>query len=145
MAEADILRRSGDLEGALAAYAALREGGPEAVRAHLGYVRTASEAGRRSQAREDYRRRAALPGALEVERVLAERLEGDQSTSALRALYDHAAAREPDSPWWPLGLAEVSTVVTSTIVSPPAARYCPTSATATSRSCCSRLGRLFMG
>jgi len=106
-AEAEVKLRSGDLEGARASYAALRDSAPEQVRAHLGYVRALSEAGRRSEAREEYRQRASAPGASEVERVLSERLASDQSSSALRSIYEHAAAREPDSPWWPLGLAEV--------------------------------------
>ena len=107
LADADLQRRGGDLEGALAAYAALRERAPDEVRAHLGYVRALSEAGRRSEAREEYLRRAVAPGAAEVERVLAARLASDQSSSALRSIYEHASAREPDSPWWPLGLAEI--------------------------------------
>ncbi len=107
LAAADVQRRSGDLEGSIASYAALRGRAPDEVRAHLGYVRALSEAGRRSQAREEYERRAQAPGAVEPDRVLAERLASDQSSSALRAVYDHASARQPDSPWWPLGLAEV--------------------------------------
>ncbi len=107
LADADVRRRSGDLEGSIAVYAALRERTPKDVRAHLGYVRALSEAGRRSEAREDYQRRSLAPSASEVERVLAQRLASDQSSSALRSIYEHASAREAASPWWPLGLAEV--------------------------------------
>lgn len=104
---AEAQRRSGDLEGAARAYADLRAARPSEVPAHLGYVRTLLEAGRRSAAREEYAARAAAPGAQEVDRVLAERLAGDGASSTLRDLYQRAMAREPMVPWWPLGWAEV--------------------------------------
>lgn len=104
---AEAQRRSGDLEGAARAYASLREATPAEVRAHLGYVRTLLEAGRRSVVREEYAARAAQPQAQEVDRVLAERLAGDGASTTLRDLYARAVAREPASPWWPLALAEV--------------------------------------
>jgi tetratricopeptide (TPR) repeat protein len=106
-AEAEGLRRSGESQRAAEAFARLRAARPSDVAAHLGYVRTLSEDGRRSQAREEYALRAAAPDALEVDRVLAERLASDQSSSALRGVYERAAAREPQCPWWTLGLAEV--------------------------------------
>lgn len=104
---AESQRRAGDLDGAARAFAALREASPDEVRAHLGYVRTLLEAGRRSVVREEYAGRAAAPGAREVDRVLAERLAGDGASSTLRDLYQHAMAREPVVAWWPLGCAEV--------------------------------------
>lgn len=104
---AEALRRAGDLDAAARAYAALRQATPGEVRAHLGYVRTLLEGGRRSVVREEYAARAIAPEALEVDRVLAERLAGDGASSTLRDLYARAAAREPAVPWWPLALAEV--------------------------------------
>jgi tetratricopeptide (TPR) repeat protein len=101
------LERAGDLEGALAAYAVARDSAPEDVRAHLGYVGLMLRLGRRSVAHEEYVARAAAPSAPPVEGVMARRLAGDQSSSALRSLYREAAQREPDVAWWPLAVAEV--------------------------------------
>ena len=75
--------------------------------AHLGYVGALVETGRGSQAREEYAARARAPGAREVDRVLAERLQSDGASSSLRRVYADAAARDTASPWWPLGALEV--------------------------------------
>ncbi len=105
--EAEAQRRAGDLDGAASRFALLRDGAPADVRAHLGYLRAQLEAGRRSAVRDEYAQRASLPAALEVDRVLAERLAGDGASSTLRDLYQRALQREPGSPWWPLAIAEV--------------------------------------
>lgn len=97
----------GDAEGALAAYRAARDQEPGNVRAHLAYVAALVEAGRRSQARDEYAVRARRQEAREVDRTLAERLASDGASSSLRRIYGAAAAREPAAPWWPLALAEV--------------------------------------
>jgi tetratricopeptide (TPR) repeat protein len=86
---------------------AARDRAPADVPAHLAYVAALVEAGRRSQAREEYDARARAPGAREIDRVLAERLRSDGASSSLRRVYAAAAARDSASPWWPLGSAEV--------------------------------------
>lgn len=104
---ADALLRAGHDDEALAAYAAAVEEDPDSVPAHLRYVSTLTALGRRSEARHVYRERAARPTASDADRTMAQRLETDGSSSALRRVYALASEREPDSPWWRLAMVEV--------------------------------------
>ncbi len=107
LAEGDRLRRAGKEEQALDLYerAVARE--PLCVPAHLRYVGTLTDLGRRSEARRVYRARAARPEAGEPDRTMARRLETDGSSSALRRVYALAAERSPTEVWWRLALVEI--------------------------------------
>ncbi len=78
-----------------------------AVPAHLRYISAMLELGRYTAVREEYAERAARADATTVERVMAQRLETNGSSSALRRVYTLAAQMEPENPWWSLALAEV--------------------------------------
>lgn len=103
----DAARREGRAEDALAAYERALAARPDSVPAHLRYVAALLALGRRSVARDVYARRANAPGARPVDRVMAERLETDGSTAAVRAVYARAAQSWPEDPWWKLALAEL--------------------------------------
>jgi tetratricopeptide (TPR) repeat protein len=107
LSEGDVLRRSGREEESLAYYAEAVQQDPAAVPAHLRYVSTLVGLGRRSQAREIYRARAAAPDATDADRTMSQRLETNGASSALRRVYTAAAERSPQTPWWRLALAEV--------------------------------------
>lgn len=107
LAEGDRLRRAGREEQALELYERAIQRDPECVPAHLRYVSTLAALGRRSEARRVYRDRAAQPGAGEVDRTLARRLETDGSSSQLRRVYALAAERSPAQVWWRLALVEI--------------------------------------
>ena len=107
LAEADALRRAGRGEEAVLAYQRVMEASPDSVPAHLRYVATLLEVGRRSEARRIYDARAARPGAGNADLTMAERLATDGSSSALRRVYRLASEREPQSAWWRLAVAEI--------------------------------------
>lgn len=107
LAEADRLRRRGDLEAALDRYREARERAPLRVPVHLRVVATLRALGRRAEAHSEYRARAHRPGAPPVDRVLADVLASDGASSTLRRLYSGAVAQEPGEAWWLLARAEV--------------------------------------
>ena len=79
------------------------------VRPHLRYVAALVALGRRSEARIEYSERVASGQATEPEHVMAQRLQTNGASSALRRVYTAAAERMPNTPWWRLALAEVET------------------------------------
>ncbi len=95
------------MEDALAAYEEALAVDPSHLPSHLRLVETLVSTGRRSVARDRYAARAATPGATQVERVMAARLETNGSPAAVRTVYVEAAKAAPDDPWWRLALAEV--------------------------------------
>lgn len=97
----------GDAQAEVRELEARRDRAPDDVRAHLAYVAGLTRLGRRAQARAHYATRAQGADARPVEQVMAARLMGRGGSSALRRVYAAAAQREPENPWWPLGLAEV--------------------------------------
>ncbi|MDJ0974291.1 MAG: tetratricopeptide repeat protein [Planctomycetota bacterium] len=94
-------------EQAIQSFQAAVAAEPDAVPAHLRYIAAMLELGRYSEVRAQYQERAARPDARPVDRVMAQRLETNGSSSALRRVYTLAATAEPQNPWWPLALAEV--------------------------------------
>lgn len=107
LAQADRFRRRGELEAALSRYREARERSPQRVPVHLRTVATLRALGRRAEAAAEYRARAERPGALAVDRVLAQVLASDGASSTLRRLYGEAMAGDPAEPWWLLARAEV--------------------------------------
>jgi tetratricopeptide (TPR) repeat protein len=107
LAEGDRERRNGREPEALEAYRQAVEHDPGSVLAHLRLVALLRATGRGSEARRIYRERAARSDATDAEKTMAERLETNGSSSALRRVYALAAQRAPENPWWPLALAEV--------------------------------------
>jgi len=99
--------QTGNVEGALGTLRGAIERDPAAVRPHLRYVKAMLGLGRRAELRTFYAERAALPGATDVERTIAERLQTSGASSQLRRVYTLAAERNPESPWWRVALAEV--------------------------------------
>ena len=107
LARGDAARREGRVDEALAEYEQALATDPAHVPSHMRLVETLVSTGRRSVARDRYRTRAASPGATQVERVMAARLETDGSPAAVRTVYVAAAKAAPEDPWWRLALAEV--------------------------------------
>lgn len=105
--EGDIARRDGRIDEAIELYERAIAADRTAVPSHLRLVETLTSAGRRRVALDRYAARAASPGALDVERVMATRLATDGSAAAVRSVYVEAAKRSPRDPWWRLALAEV--------------------------------------
>ena len=103
----DAARRNGDPEGAVAIYRSAVEKHPDAIPAHLRYVSTLLDLGRRSVARDAYAERVAAGGATVVDRVMSERLSAEGTPTAIREVYVGAARAEQGNPWWRLALAEV--------------------------------------
>jgi len=109
MAQAERQRGAGEAESALSAYRAVIAKDPSRVRPHFNYVRAMLLLGRRASLRTEYDRRAALPGATDAERTIAERLRTSGASTPLRRVYTAASDRNPENPWWQLALAEVET------------------------------------
>lgn len=106
-AEGDAARRDGRVDEAVELYERALAIAPGSVPVHLRLVATWVGAGRRRAALERYTAKAAAPGAIEVERVMAARLSTDGSPAAVRRVYVDAALRSPGDPWWRLALAEI--------------------------------------
>lgn len=107
LAAGDAQAGRADPEQAITTFRSAVATDPRAVPAHLRYIAAMLELGRYSAVREEYRARARAPDAHPVDQVMAQRLETNGSSSALRRVYTLAATREPQSVWWPLALAEV--------------------------------------
>lgn len=107
LARADALRRAGREEEAVEVYARVLQEDPASVPAHLRYLGTLLQLGRRSEARRIYRERCARPEATEADLTMSHRLETDGSSSALRRIYTLAAERSSGIAWWRLALAEI--------------------------------------
>jgi tetratricopeptide (TPR) repeat protein len=107
LARGDAARRNGDVEGALATYESAVRANPQAIPAHLRYVATMVEVGRRSVARDAYAARAGEPTATQAARVMSARLEAEGTPVAIREVYVAAAREAPGEAWWRLALAEV--------------------------------------
>jgi tetratricopeptide (TPR) repeat protein len=110
MLQGEAAARHGDVDGAIEVYRAAIARDPAAVRPHLRYVRAMLAQGRGAEVRVEYQARSERPGASDAERTLAQRLQTNGASSALRQVYREATLRAPGSPWWLLALAEVETM-----------------------------------
>lgn len=107
LATGDAQAGRADVEQALSTYRDAVTANPTGVFGHLRYVAAMLELGRHSTVREEYEQRAARTDAAMVDRVMAQRLQTNGSSSALRRVYTLAANAEPGNAWWRIALAEV--------------------------------------